>query len=296
LQSLCALLEVDLDFSEEGISVIGKPEIESRLQEVKERLELLAETFKAGKVYRDGVSVVIAGPPNAGKSSLFNALLKESRAIVTPVAGTTRDYLEESLALEGILFRLTDTAGLRKSDNPVEIEGITRTLKSLESADIVILVQDAHQAYGREDMAPGSLPIRDAQEVIYVRNKIDLLPGEEGNVRTLESPAGLRREVSLSALKGTGVHELARQLTRIVAETGVSSHETLCVISERHAESLLKGAHSLKTALSSLQSGMTNEFVAFDVRESLAALGEITGEITSEDVLNSIFGEFCIGK
>ena len=118
--------------------------------------------------------------------------------------------------------------------------------------------------------------------------------GEEA--RTPRIALGTRRRVSLSALLGTGVHELARHLTRIVAETGLSAHETLCVLSERHAESLQKGARNLETALGSLERGMTNEFVAFDVRESLSALGEITGEITSEDILNSIFGEFCIGK
>ena len=143
LSRLCALLEIDLDFSEEGISVVGRAEIERSIRQVKERVERLAHSFRAGKIYRDGVSVVIVGPPNAGKSSLFNALLKESRAIVTPIAGTTRDYLEESLMLEGILFRITDTAGLRKSGDPIESEGIARTMKSIEGADVVIVVADA---------------------------------------------------------------------------------------------------------------------------------------------------------
>ena len=158
--------------------MIGRPEIESRILEVKQRLELLADTFKAGKVYRDGISVVIAGPPNAGKSSLFNALLKESRAIVTPIAGTTRDYLEENLVLEGILFRITDTAGLRKSDNPAENEGIARTLKSLESADVVILVRDARRSAVMTKLNSESLPVRAGHHVVHVRNKIDLLRGE----------------------------------------------------------------------------------------------------------------------
>ncbi len=296
LKHLCALLEVDLDFSEEGISVIGREEIEEKIGEVKHRLERLAGTFRTGKIYRDGVSVVIAGPPNAGKSSLFNALLKESRAIVTPVAGTTRDYLEESLTLDGVLFRIVDTAGLRKSVDPVELEGIARTIRSLETADIVILVRDASTPNDEEEIPAESLSLSAAQHLIFVRNKIDLVPGGREKPRGIDPESQGSVHLSLSALTGAGVHELARELTRIVGQSGLSIHETVCVISERHAESLLKGARSLATALESLGSGITNEFVAFDVRESISSLEGITGEITSEEILNSIFGEFCIGK
>jgi tRNA modification GTPase len=292
-------LEVDLDFSEEGISLIGKAEIDRKIRETKERLERLAGTFKTGKIYRDGVSVVIVGPPNAGKSSLFNALLKESRAIVTPIPGTTRDYLEESLSLKGVLYRITDTAGLRKSEDPIESEGIARTVTSVESADIVIFVDEAGGDLTEREELVGSLPITGSQELILVRNKIDLK--EEGSeklphVNQIELKGGIRIEVSLSALSGAGVHALAEQLVHIVGESELSAQETVSVISERHAESLSRGARSLEIALQSLTSGMTNEFVAFDIRESLSALGEITGEITSEEILNSIFGEFCIGK
>ena len=299
LRRLCALLEVDLDFSEEGISLIGKAEIERKIRETKERLELLAETFKTGKIYRDGVSVVIVGPPNAGKSSLFNALLKDSRAIVTPIPGTTRDYLEESLTLKGVLYRITDTAGLRESEDPIESEGIARTMTSVETADIVMFVDEAgHDSVEREVLI-GSLPITGNQQLILVRNKIDLRDGVSERlpqVTQVELRGGIRTEVSLSALSGAGVHALAEQLVCIAGESELSAQETVSVISERHAESLSKGARSLGIALESLISGMTNEFVAFDIRESVSALGEITGEITSEEILNSIFGEFCIGK
>ena len=299
LKRLCALLEVDLDFSEEGISMIGKAEIDRKIAETKERLEHLAETFRTGKIYRDGVSVVIVGPPNSGKSSLFNALLKDSRAIVTPIPGTTRDYLEENLTLEGILFRLTDTAGLRESGDPIESEGIARSVTSVETADIVIFVDEAGSDTRQREMLTESLPITREQELILVRNKIDLIFGESNRhprVDRIELRGGIRTELWLSALTGMGVHTLAEQLVHIVGESELSTHETVCVISERHAESLLKGARSLGTALQSLSSGMTNEFVAFDIRESVSALGEITGEITSEEILNSIFAEFCIGK
>jgi len=296
LKSLCALLEIDLDFSEEGISVIGKGDIERRITETKERLERLVDTFRTGKIYRDGVSVVIVGPPNAGKSSLFNALLKDCRAIVTPIPGTTRDYLEESLILEGILFRVIDTAGIRISEDPVESEGIARALRYLETADVVLAVDEAGADIGQREARIDSLPVRRDQQLILVRNKIDITPGaSEKVVKTIRGET-TRIEVWLSALSGSGVHALANLLVRIVTESELSTHESVCVISERHAESLQRGARSLGIALNSLRSGMTNEFVAFDIRESVSALGEVTGEITSEDILNSIFGEFCIGK
>ena len=294
LSRLCALLEIDLDFSEEGISVVGRAEIERSIRQVKERVERLAHSFRAGKIYRDGVSVVIVGPPNAGKSSLFNALLKESRAIVTPIAGTTRDYLEESLMLEGILFRITDTAGLRKSGDPIESEGIARTMKSIEGADVVIVVADARG--GEAKVVLESLPLTAAQQVVLVRNKIDLIPGEPENVHVANEAGRNCIVVPLSALTGKGIHGLAGALINTVGESELSVHETVCVISERHAESLRKGARSLSTALESLGTGMTNEFVAFDLREAVSALGEITGGITSDDVLNSIFAQFCVGK
>ena len=299
LKRLCALLEVDLDFSEEGISLIGKTEIERKIREAKERLEKLAETFKTGKIYRDGVSVVIVGPPNAGKSSLFNALLKDSRAIVTPIPGTTRDYLQEALTLGGILYRITDTAGLRKSEDPIESEGIARSLASVETADIVIFVDEEGSDSTERDVLIESLPMTGEQQLIFVRNKIDLgAPGLEKlpRIDQIELGGRVRTKISLSALSGAGVHALVEELVQTVGVSAVSSGETVSVISERHAESLIKGARSLGIALQSLNSGMTNEFVAFDIRESVSALGEITGEITSEEILNAIFGEFCIGK
>jgi tRNA modification GTPase len=252
----------------------------------------MASTFRAGKVYRDGVSVVIAGEPNVGKSSLFNALLKESRAIVTPVPGTTRDYLEESMLLDGILFKITDTAGIRRSRDPVESEGIARSMLALEHADIVLVDANGEENLERKPPLPFT-PKRD-QAVILVRNKTDL-PGSKRRGGMGANPL-IKAEISLSALTGEGVHSLASLLASEAAFAESEAPESVCVMSERHAESLLKGAGSLSTALESLHAGMTNEFVAFDVRECVTALSGITGEVTSEDLLNSIFGRFCIGK
>jgi len=293
---LCALLEIDLDFSEEGIELIGRGEIERNIREMKDRLETIAGTFKTGRLYRDGVSVVIVGKPNVGKSSLFNALLKESRAIVTPIAGTTRDFLEESILLGGVLFRLTDTAGLRESDDPIESEGIKRSRMSVENADIVLIVDDASGSpTPRGDLLRESR-VGENHYTVIVRNKIDLATGRLPGKGTVDSSNPKWGEVSLSASSGEGVHLLAGVLEKIVAEAGITSHESVQLTSRRHWESVAKASAILTTALKSLSSGTTNEFVAFDVREAAGALGEITGELTSEEVINSIFESFCIGK
>lgn len=292
MKSLCALLELDLDFAEEGLSVVTRDEVRGRIDDLRSRLEEMAASFRRGRIYRDGISVVITGPPNAGKSSLFNALLKESRAIVTPVPGTTRDFIEESVTLSGILFTIRDTAGIRPAEDPVESAGIERALESAGAADIVLLVTVAGSGEVTADEVIDRLPLREGQQVILVSNKIDLVEGKHPGVRR----TGKRVHMALSALTGECVHELSEEMVRMVGSEGLSSDESLCVLSERHAKSLQKGARLLEGALVSLSEGMTNEFVAVDLREALSALGEITGEVTSEDVLNSIFAGFCIGK
>jgi tRNA modification GTPase len=296
LKSLCALLEIDLDFSEEGITVISREEIGRKLREVKGQLKKMAETFRAGRLYRDGVSVVIAGPPNAGKSSLFNALLKDARAIVTPVPGTTRDYLEESVTFSGILFRLTDTAGLRSPADPVEQEGILRSRRAVECADVILAVDDlsTHQIPPQDSL--GEIQLKEHQAVIIVRNKVDLVSGGRAGVvnSPVNGPTG--KEVYLSAATGEGVHALTEELVGFVAGLGGATVDGVQITSDRHWSSIVRSIASLDSGISSLARGATNEFVAFDVRESMAALSEITGEVTSDDVLNSVFSSFCVGK
>lgn len=293
---LCALLEIDLDFSEEGLSIIGRESIERKIQGARNRIESMADTFKSGKLYRDGVSVVIAGKPNSGKSSLFNALLKESRAIVTAIPGTTRDYLEESIVIEGILFRLTDTAGLRESMDPIESEGIIRSRRSIERGDIVIIVDDDGDETAVDESIFGLVPLSDQQAVIVARNKIDLIPGRTPHKLSLGSNDRQRSQIWLSAKTGEGIWLLADELLRIVGESSISSHELVQITSKRHWESLQKTLQHLDAALHGLRKGITNEFLAFDVRSAAIALGEITGEVTSEEILNDIFSRFCIGK
>jgi len=296
LKSLCALLELDLDFAEEGLSVVKREEIERNIGLLRTRLDGMAASFRAGRMYRDGISVVVTGPPNAGKSSLFNALLRESRAIVTPVPGTTRDFLEESVTLSGVLFSIRDTAGVRAADDPVESAGIVHTVESARGADIVLIVTDARSGPEEAERVSRFLPLGDGQEVMLVTNKIDLVPGMSPAVSRRDSGGRERTHVALSALTGAGVHVLSGEMVNVVGRDALSSDESLCILSERHAALLRRGASLLEGALGSLRSGMTNEFVALDLRQTVTALGEITGEVTSEDLLNSIFARFCIGK
>ena len=296
MMRLCALLEIDLDFSEDGIDVISRTEVEQGLVFARDRLQAMADTYKTGRLYRDGVSVVIAGKPNAGKSSLFNALLKDARAIVTPVPGTTRDSLEESVILSGVLFRLTDTAGLREPGDPVEHEGILRSRKSVERADVILIVDDyASTRTTTNDLLKEVRPSAQ-QSAMIVRNKIDLVAGISPSRREFQSGETGGAEIFLSAATGHGVHLLVQELENVVASEGIGSDETVQITSRRQWESLLRGVASLNDGLTALQKGGTNEFIAFDVREAVAALGEITGEVTNEEILNSVFSLFCIGK
>ncbi|HUI10897.1 MAG TPA: tRNA uridine-5-carboxymethylaminomethyl(34) synthesis GTPase MnmE [Bacteroidota bacterium] len=296
MKRLCSLLELDLDFAEEGLTVVTPDEIERKMEELRARLDEMSASFTRGRMYRDGISVAITGPPNAGKSSLFNALLRESRAIVTPVAGTTRDYIEESVTLGGVLFSLRDTAGLREADDPVEQAGIARAVESASEADIILIVTDARSGPEEAERTFALIPTDEHHRLIFVANKIDLAAGRAAGLGRIALGKGEYVTVSLSALTGEGVHELTGAMVNATGADGVETDESLPILSERHERILRKGARLIEGAIQSLRDGLTNEFVAIDIREALSALGEITGEVTSEDILNTIFSEFCIGK
>lgn len=292
---LCALLELDLDFTEEGLDIVSREDIKRKINDARGRLQGMAATFTTGRLYRNGVSVVIAGRPNAGKSSLFNALLKENRAIVAPIPGTTRDYLEESVTIEGILFRLTDTAGLRKSEDSIEADGVARSLKSIERADIVVHVVDATSAESG-DGSEAELKTRKEQLLLVAMNKMDLVASLSDWRFTPIVENGGRTIVRLSTKTGEGIHDLSNLLVRSVGEKNIASHESVEITSRRHYDTLVGAADSLDGALRALRDGKTNEYLSFEVREATTKLAEITGEVTSEEVLNSIFRSFCIGK
>ncbi len=290
--NLTSLLELELDFSEDGIDLLPKTEIVRRASLVIDQINVMADSYRLGKVYREGISVAIVGKPNAGKSSIFNALLKENRAIVTEIPGTTRDSLEETLSIDGVHFKLNDTAGLRASSDLIEQEGISRTRQLLRTSDITMLVVDATQDdTGREENSLVDYQSTGAVHLV-VYNKVDLLP--DPNTLLPASSAG-NAVVTTSAKSGFGIGKLRLELGRLASKIS-GPDRSILVTSARHHALLLPAKGALERAIATPNQGLTSEFVAFETRSAADALSEVVGEITSEDTLNNIFQSFCIGK
>lgn len=294
LLELCALLELDLDFAEEGLAVIKKDSIREKISAVKDEIGRLHSSYSAGRVVREGTRVVLTGRPNAGKSSLFNAMLKEGRAIVTPHPGTTRDTIEETIELGGVRFVLVDTAGLRKAHDLVEEEGVKRSFRAIRGADILLAVVDPSDMPSEDEIRGLRAEMSDDQTIMWVRNKLDA----EVTSRFVNGvPGRLEHEVVVetSATTGQGVRELEEKLRESVGSKSVPA-EGVVVTNQRHFLLLGKALAGMEKALSVCEEDKSNELISFELHEGVEALGEITGEIRSEDVLNQIFERFCIGK
>jgi tRNA modification GTPase len=257
-------------------------------------LESLINSFDMGNAFKNGIPIAIIGKPNAGKSTLFNALIKDERAIVSPISGTTRDTIEENLILNGIEYRFIDTAGVRKSDDPIEAEGIRRSFLSVEKANIIIYVCDVREMLP-EDVQLDLIQIDEQvslkdKKIIIVANKCDgenLLPREEREWRSMGAVKAIAKEQE-------GISEIIDRITAIV-ETSIMGSNIL-MTNARHHEAMQKSANALKTAQENLKTGMPIDIISSDIRETLHYLGEITGEVTTEEVLGNIFSKFCIGK
>jgi len=290
-----ARLEAGLDFPEEGVDEFSDPGLDAELVHLLAAIDELRESAARGRVLRDGMTLVIAGAPNVGKSSLLNRLAGYEAAIVTELPGTTRDLVREDILIDGMPVRVVDTAGLRASDDRVEAEGMRRACAAMEAADLVLLVAEAATDPATDrttdpatDPATAALP--DGIPVLCIRNKIDLarLPAGEA-----EDAAG-DHVIHLSALTGEGLELLRDHLKRVAGYTGEAGGA--CSARARHLEALDRGRHHLWTARTALREGATAELAAEDLRLAQQALGEITGEVTTEDLLGRIFSEFCIGK
>jgi len=279
---LIALLEAGIDFAEDDISVAPTEEILRRLSPVIEGVSALAASFAYGKLVHDGFTLAIVGRPNVGKSSLFNRLLEQDRAIVTPIAGTTRDVVSESAALDGIPVRLLDTAGIREGQDTVESLGIERSYQAMVDADLTIVVLDASAAIEPEDEAL----LRKAEsqgKFLVVANKSDLAPGE---VR------GLR----VSALTGEGIDELRRAIVRSVTPEGRLEQDGGFITSLRQEQLLRESHEALNHARTAAGLGIPHEMLLLDLYAALAPIDAVTGATTADDILNRIFSTFCIGK
>ncbi len=293
LLMLHALVESSIEFEEEDIPTIEKEDLEKRLEKILQRVDKLLQTAKTGKAIRQGIKLAIVGRPNVGKSSLFNRLLGEERAIVTDIAGTTRDYIEETVNLKGIPINLIDTAGIRETSDLVERIGVERSLQKLKEADVVLFVLDASKEKpSEEDLKLARLVEGVKKPTIVVLNKIDL--GRKLDLSQL--PLKAERVVEVSAKTGEGIEKLADAILEVA---GVQTAEGGNIyISVRHEELLKRAKKALENALKYLREGefYSPEILMLDIREASDALGEIIGEVTTEDVLGQIFSTFCIGK
>jgi tRNA modification GTPase len=301
LVDTASLLELELDFAEEGIELASRARISAGLNGVSSDLKNLVESFGVGRFFREGVKIVILGKPNVGKSSLLNALLNENRAIVTSVPGTTRDTIEENITIDGVLFRLVDTAGLRQPGDLVEKEGIQRAEREVETADLLLFVFDLSQPVDNYEFTLAR-NIQQGSEVfwekcIVVLNKSDLVRNGRPSLCTPADFPEVSRIVKVSALTHDGLGSLKRLLVdHVIGKRLATDESAVTVTNVRHQEALKKAIDNIELALKSLERGQSEEFISLDLRNALDFLGEILGTVTSEDVLNNIFSKFCIGK
>jgi tRNA modification GTPase len=289
LLMVLAHVEAGIDFVDEDISFLQRDEFVRIVGQACAVVQNLESTAQEGRILREGARVVILGRPNVGKSSLLNRLLREERAIVTAIPGTTRDVIEESIDLDGVMIRLFDTAGVRKTDDVVEQEGIKRTHAAQHEADLLLVVVDGSVPLTSDDYELLSA-VKDRKHVV-VQNKTDLAKAVETDIALADHPT-----YAVSAKTGVGVETVKAVLRAQLVSGGFDAVDGVTVTNVRHRDALRRARESLGQALESVRCGMPGELVSIDVRAAADALGEITGVITTDEILERIFSEFCIGK
>ena len=293
-----SMIELELDFGEEDVEFADRSELRSVLGEIKTYTDSLKDSFKYGNALKKGVPVAIVGRPNVGKSSLLNALLKDDKAIVSEIPGTTRDIVEDTIVIEGILFRFIDTAGLRETADVIENLGIRKTYQKIGQADIVLLLADATDdvpAINRSYSEISKQVEGTDKTLLLVINKTDLPGKEDLNSLGSQLDCPENSRLMISATSGDGIHGLIVKLTGIINSMSSGSGQ-LAVTNFRHYQALGKCSESLERALEGLDSGLPEDLVAMDMRQAIHHLGEITGEISPDEILSNIFSNFCIGK
>ena len=301
LIDFAALIELELDFGEEDVQFADRGKLEELVVKIQTVIRQLIDSFHLGNVLKNGVATVIAGRPNAGKSTLLNALLNEERAIVSDIAGTTRDTIEESLNIDGIQFRLIDTAGIRKAQDSIEKMGVDKTIEKIANSTVVVYMFDVTETTPEglwediERFLQGSKALTAGSNQIFVANKMDLNPYTKPEAYYKENLITKNNLISASALNKMNIEALKDLLVKTVIDNPQQMDQTI-VTNSRHYDALNKSNESLHAVLTGLQSGITGDFIAMDIRQSLNYLGSITGEIHTDDLLESIFSRFCIGK
>ena len=288
-----AHVEAGMDFAEEDITFIQAAEVQQALTDTRLAVEQLIASYEEGRLIREGIKVAIIGRPNVGKSSLLNALLKLDRAIVSDQPGTTRDVIDESLNIRGIPLRLLDTAGLRQTRDTIENEGIRRTEDAIAEADVLLLVLDGAGGITDEDRAV--CKTYGSRRHLLVMNKMDLPESQTFDANQLHESAG-PEFVKVSAKTGEGLDHLTSVIQSVCLKEGLEATPSVLVTRLRHKASLEHAHRSVEEAMRSLERKESGECVALDIRAALDALGEITGAVSTEDILERIFQDFCIGK
>lgn len=290
LLKFSALIELELDFSQEDVEFADRTQLNDLIISAEKITADLLQSFKLGNVIRNGVQVAIIGKPNAGKSTLLNTLLNENRAIVSEIAGTTRDTIEEVINIDGILFRLIDTAGIRTSENEIESIGVEKSLEKMRIADIVIYLFDCAQETKEHVLTEQQQLISASKNYILIGNKLDLMNADN----VIQKFQGIDI-LFISAKEQTHVNLLKKQLVEKVV-TGNVETENIIVTNVRHYEALQKVNDALIEIIDGLKNRIPGDLIALDIRSCLHYLGEITGQVSNEDMLDYIFSKFCIGK
>ena len=324
LLDITSLLELELDFSEEDVEFADRTQLDTLLRRTRDKVAALARSFALGNALKEGVAVAIVGSPNVGKSTLLNRLAGEERAMVSDIAGTTRDMVEARINIDGVDYRFIDTAGVHQTDDKLELMGIDRTRQALEKARMVLWITTAdepgsnvgsnigsnagnpsgHNAHNAPDTeavlkaefaAATGIELAPEQILYRIINKIDLHSDTDNSSAATAEGTEDRYTIRLSAKTGEGIRTLVAALARSVDATAAYRGEAI-VTNQRHYHALCEALTALDAALDGLQHGLTSELLSEDIRAAINHLGEITGEITSDDILQNIFSKFCIGK
>ncbi|MEM6628016.1 MAG: GTPase, partial [Bacteroidota bacterium] len=304
----------ELDFGEEDVEFADRSQLKALVNQIEAKLSSLINSFQLGNALKQGVATVIMGKPNAGKSTLLNALLNDNRAIVSEIPGTTRDVIEDRVIIEGIEFRLIDTAGVRETQDVIEAEGVSRTLAAAQKAQLLIYLFDLTEESVADATAyVADLGLPEQTQFLIIGNKVDLIPPVEGvemgssmgiNIGSASTSTGIGMSIgpmvtnhlNICAQSGEGLTELRQRMVDAVHMLSSVSPDQTLISNVRHLNALQQAYASLKEVQQGLESGLTGDLLTIDIRRVLHFIGEITGEITTDEVLGNIFGKFCIGK
>jgi tRNA modification GTPase len=302
LLNFASLIELELDFAEEDVEFADRSQFKALIERINFVLKRLIDSFAVGNVIKNGIPVAIVGEPNVGKSTLLNALLNEDRAIVSEIAGTTRDTIEDEISIGGIGFRFIDTAGIRETEDIVESIGIKKTFEKIEQAQVVMfLVSSAQLAVDKEAIKTITIEIEKVKnkfpqkQLLVILNKIDQITDSELATITTALESQASNVIPISAKTGFGVEQLTNKLLNLINTGALRNNETI-VTNSRHYDALLKAFEEVAKVKEGLETDLSGDLLAIDIRQALYHFGEITGEITNDDLLGNIFANFCIGK